>query len=268
MADSHEGTSELAGKYALVTGGSEGIGAAIVRRVAIAGATVATAARRAPSKTTAAVFVEADLGTTAGVESVVAHVRDRFDRLDVLVHNVGGSSAPAGGFAVLGDEDWQRALEINLLAAVRLDRAFLPGMLERGAGAIVHVTSIQRRLPLFESTLAYAAAKAALANYSKGLSKEVGVRGVRVNSVAPGMVETDAARRLIERLAAQHDNDERGARESLMRSLGGIPIGRPAHPEEVAELIGFLVSPLTARHRDSWHRDRHRRRHGTDGVSS
>jgi NAD(P)-dependent dehydrogenase (short-subunit alcohol dehydrogenase family) len=137
------------------------------------------------------------------------------------VSNVGGSSAPAGGFVVLGDEEWQGALNVNLLAAVRFDRALLPGMLERKSGAIVHVTSIQRRLPLFESTLAYAAAKAALANYSKGLSKEVGPRGIRVNAVAPGMIETDAARRLMHRLAAQHGDDEQAARAGLMRSLGG-----------------------------------------------
>jgi NAD(P)-dependent dehydrogenase (short-subunit alcohol dehydrogenase family) len=163
-----------------------------------------------------------------------------------LVSNVGGSGASAGGFAVLGDAEWQRALNVNLLAAVRLDRAFLPGMLERQSGVIVHVTSIQRRLPLFESTLAYAAAKAGLANYSKGLSKEVGPKGIRVNAVAPGMIETDAARRMIQRLAIQHGGDEQAAREGLMKSLGGIPMGRPGRPDEVAELVGFLVSPRAA----------------------
>jgi NAD(P)-dependent dehydrogenase (short-subunit alcohol dehydrogenase family) len=237
---------ELAGKRALVTGGSEGIGRAIVQRLSDAGATVAASARRAPADTSAAVFVAADLSSVAGVNRVVSEVQERLGGVDIIVSNVGGASAPAGGFAVLSDEEWQRALDINLLAAVRFDRAFLPGMLERKTGAIVHITPIQRRLPLFESTIAYAAAKAALANYSKALSKEVGPKGVRVNAVAPGTIETDAAHRMVQRLAAQHGNDETAAREELMKSLGGIPIGRPGRPEEVAELVGFLVSPRAA----------------------
>ncbi len=135
------------------------------------------------------------------MHKVVDHVLERLGGVDILVNNVGGSSAPGGGFAALTDEDWQDALDANLLAAVRLDRALLPGMLSQGAGVIVHISSIQRRLPLFEATLAYAAAKAALTTYSKGLSKEVGPKGVRVNTVAPGFIETTAAQALIVRLA-------------------------------------------------------------------
>src|SRR5205814_3703107 len=122
------------------------------------------------------------------------------------------------------------------------DRGFLPSMLQQRSGVIIHISSIQRTLPLFEATLAYAAAKAALTNYSKGLSKQVGPHGIRVNSVAPGFTETKAAEQLIERLATQADTDTAAARQGLMKSLGGIPLGRPSRPDEVAELVAFLAS--------------------------
>jgi NAD(P)-dependent dehydrogenase (short-subunit alcohol dehydrogenase family) len=235
--------TELAGKRALVTGGTEGVGEATVWRLAAAGAKVATTARSGPTNGQSPdLFVQADLSKVAGVGEVVRAVLERFGGLDILVHNVGGSSASGGGFAALTDERWQRELDLNLLAAVRLDRAFLPSMLQQGSGAIVHVTSIQRRLPLHEATLGYAAAKAALATYSKGLSNEVGPKGIRVNAVAPGFTETAAAHRLILRLAEERGVNEDAARQGLMESLGGIPIGRPNRPEEVAELIAFLVS--------------------------
>ena len=145
----------------------------------------------------------------------------------------------------LTDEDWQADLNANLLAAVRLDRALLPSMIEQGAGVIIHVSSIQRRMPL-NSTIAYAAAKAALSNYSKALANEVGPKGIRVNTIAPGFVETAAASRLINRIAEESGTEYEGARQQLMDSLGGIPLGRPARPEEVAELVAFLASDRAA----------------------
>ena len=147
---------------------------------------------------------------------------------------------------MLDDDEWHRALDLNLFPAIRLDRAIVPMMLEQGSGVIVHVTSIQRQLPLPEATLAYAAAKAALSTYSKGLSKEVSPKGVRVVRVSPGWVETEAAVGLVEDIARKNGTDYEGARKVLMSSLGCIPIGRPATPQEVADLIAFLASPRAA----------------------
>jgi NAD(P)-dependent dehydrogenase (short-subunit alcohol dehydrogenase family) len=166
----------------------------------------------------------------------------RLGGIDILINNFGGSRAPAGGFAALGEDDWAGELNRNLLAAVRLDRALLPGMIERGTGAIVHVASIQRRMPLFNGTLAYAAAKAALTAYSKGLANEAAPYGVRVNTVSPGFIQTTAADALVDRIAHGAGSSRGQALEQLMDTLGGIPLGRPNHPEEVAELIAFLVS--------------------------
>ena len=118
----------------------------------------------------------------------------------------------------------------------------VPSMISQRRGVIIHVTSIQRTLPLYDATLAYAASKAALTTYSKGLSNELGPSGIRVVSVAPGFVRTAAAERLIERMADDFDGDKEKALSHLMASLGGIPLGRPAEPEEVAALIGFLLS--------------------------
>ena len=237
----------LQGKRALVTGGTKGIGAAVVSALREAGATVLTTARSQPAQLAHAdQFVTADVSTAAGCAMVAQAVGERLGGLDILVHVVGGSSAPAGGFAVLDDQEWQKALDQNLFAAVRLDRALLPAMLAQGSGVIIHITSIQRQLPLPDATIAYAAAKAALSNYSKALSKEVSPQGVRVVRVSPGWVETDGAVGLVNELAAKQRTDYNGARKHLMDSLDGIPVGRPARPEEVADLVAFLTSPRAA----------------------
>ena len=166
--------------------------------------------------------------------------------VDVLVNCVGGSDAPGGGFRVLSDAEWEKALNLNLMSAVRLDRALVPGMVERGRGVVLHVSSITHRLPQHDSTLAYSAAKAALRTYSKGLANEVGPKGVRVNTVSPGFIETPAAQAMIRRLAESREVDERSARQSVVDMIGGIPLGQPGRPEDVAELVAFLASDRAA----------------------
>lgn len=240
-------SQEFAGRRVLVTGGTKGAGEAIVRRLGAAGARVLTTARSAPPRTDLpALFIQADLSTQEGVATVAREVQDKLEGVDILIHTLGGSTAPGGGFAVLTDTLWQDELSLNLLAAVRLDRALVPRMVERGGGVVLHVTSIQRLLPLHDATIAYAAAKAALSTYSKALSKELGPKGVRVNSIAPGWIRTTAAEALVKRMAEHGGTDEETARQGIMTALGGIPLGRPAWPEEVAELVAFLASERAA----------------------
>ncbi len=234
----------LQGKRALITGGTQGAGAATVALFRNLGARVLTTARHAPGDLPGAEFVAADLTTLQGSETVAEAVQRRLGGVDVMVHMLGGSSAPGGGYAALGEAEWQDELNLNLMPAVRLDRALVPGMVAQGAGVVVHVTSIQRALPLPEATTGYAAAKAALSVYSKSLSKEVAPRGVRVVRVSPGWIATEASIRLAERLAAEAGTDLEGGKKMIMDSLGGIPLGRPSTPGEVANLIAFLASDL------------------------
>jgi len=238
---------ELSGKRVLVTGGTKGIGEAIVKSLRAAGATVMTTARSMPPDLESPeLFVQSDISTPDGAEKIVKEVHARFGSLDILINNVGSSSAPNGGVMALNDDYWQQAFNDNLFAAVRLDRAFLPQMLERKSGVIIHISSIQRTLPLYQSTIAYAAAKAALTNYSKSLSNEVSPQGVRVVTVSPGFIETKATAGFIQKIADDAGTDLATARQGLIDSLGGIPMNRPGRPEEVAELVAFLVSDRAA----------------------
>jgi len=244
MEEQFNFNNELSGKIALVTGGTKGAGKAIAARLLHAGATVIITARNKPEDEDYTVhFIAADLSTRDGSQKVIAEIFEKYGRLDILVNNLGSSSTPGGGFAVLSDDDWETTLQANLLAPVRLDRGFLPSMIAWKSGVIIHIASIQGRLPLYDSTLPYAAAKAGLINYSKSLSNEVSPKGVRVLTVSPGWIMTTSATNMMERIAKSSNSTIEQATQSVMDALGGIPYGRPAHPEEVAELVGFLVSP-------------------------
>jgi len=237
---------EFGGRRVLVSGGTKGLGRATVKRFLAGGAQVITAARSHADPIDEAVFIQADLTTAEGGEALAQAALDRMGGIDILAHVVGGSASPGGGFVALTDDHWLAELNLNLLATVRLDRLLVPQMIERGSGSVVHVTSIQSILPLPESTTGYAAAKAALRTYSKSISKELGPKGVRVNSVSPGWIMTDATGDFLGRLQAANGGTIEDARQSVLDALGGISIGRGAQPEEVADLIAYLASDRAA----------------------
>jgi NAD(P)-dependent dehydrogenase (short-subunit alcohol dehydrogenase family) len=240
-------SEEFKDKRVLVTGGTKGMGVEIVRRFVLSGARVATTARASSPQTPSPVlFIPADIATPAGAEDVVRRIERAWSGLDILVNNVGGTETKPGGFEALSDDDWQNVLNVNLLGAVRLDRGFIPGMIERKSGVVIHISSIAHRLPFANSTLAYATAKGALSTYSKGLAKGVAPQGVRVNMISPGFIETTGAHGMIMDIARNNSVSEDAARQVIMDMLGGIPVGRPGRPEDVAELVAFLASDRAA----------------------
>ncbi|EGJ73740.1 putative short-chain dehydrogenase/reductase SDR [Streptomyces sp. Tu6071] len=229
----------LDGLRVLVTGGSRGLGAATVRRFVAAGATVLAASRSRPEKDSGATFLAADLSTQQGVAELGRRVVEQVGGVDVLVNNAGAASAPSPTLS-RSDESWRADLEMNLLSAVRLDRALVPGMVERGSGVVVHVSSIASQLPQ-RTEASYAAAKAALNTYSRELATEVGAHGVRVVCVLPGFVVTDGATAHLKHMAEKQGITTEEITRQIVEHLN-VPMGRPGDPEDVAEMIAFLAS--------------------------
>ena len=232
----------LDGRVTLVTGGTKGAGSAVVERLRELGADVYVSARSMPEGYPHPDrFIAADTSTKEGTD-LVATEMDKVGGVDIVVHVVGGSSTPAGGFEAVPEEQWMTELQLNFLGAVRLDRALIPGMIAKGAGVVVHFTSIQRQMPQWESTLPYAAAKGALRTYSKGLATELAPKGVRVNAISPGGIRTEGTEVFYDRIAEANGITRGAAAQRVMDSLGGVPLGRFAETEEIADLVGFLVS--------------------------
>jgi NAD(P)-dependent dehydrogenase (short-subunit alcohol dehydrogenase family) len=239
---------DLAGRTAVVTGGSKGIGLEVVRRLAASGAQVIAGAKR-PSpeieeltRDKQVIFVEVDLADPGGPAQLVGTAGDR---VDILVNNVGIARARPGGFLSITEDDWATSLTLNLMAAVRATRAALPGMLAAGAGAIVMTCSVNARLP-DPAVLDYSAAKAGLAGFAKALSKEVGPHGIRVNTVSPGPVATDLwlGSEGVAATVSQATGAKPGDVES--QAAGQSVTGRFSRPSEVADLILYLASDLAA----------------------
>ena len=235
---------DLAGRGAVVTGGSKGIGLAIARGLAAAGARVTVGARKSSAdldelaRTGRVQVVLADLADPEGPASLIAQAGDR---IDVLVNNVGGAPARTGGFLSITDAEWHATIELDLMAAVRATRAALPGMLAAGTGAIVTTCSVNARLP-DPAVMDYSVAKAGLASFCKALSKEVGPRGIRVNTVSPGPVATDLW--LGQDGVAQTVSAATGAapQEVAGQAASQMVTGRFTRPDEVADLVLFLAS--------------------------
>ncbi|WP_158827711.1 SDR family oxidoreductase [Mucilaginibacter lacusdianchii] len=238
-------TTDLKGKKALVTGGTKGIGKAIADELARAGAQVIVSARTQPEES-AHHFIAADLTSPSDVAQLTKEIKDNFGGIDILINNVGGLTTPGGGFSTLTDAHWEQELQLNLLSAIRLDKALLPQMIEQENGVIIHISSVAAKQALWNLNLAYAVSKAALNSYSKALATELADKGVRVLTVAPGATKTPPMEKFINDYAASAGITAEEGMKQLMVQTGGIPMGRMAEPEEVASLVHFLVSPSAA----------------------
>jgi NAD(P)-dependent dehydrogenase (short-subunit alcohol dehydrogenase family) len=238
----------LAGKTAVVTGGSKGIGLAVVRGLADAGARVLTGAQRSSAdldeltRTGNVEFRPVDLSRPDGPAALIEAAGDR---IDILVNNVGGAPARTGGFLSISDEDWLATLNLDLMATIRATRSVLPRMLAASAGSIVSICSVNARLP-DPAVLDYSTAKAGLAGFSKALSKEVGPKGIRVNTVSPGPVATDLW--LGAGGVAQTVSQATGAKAADVagQAASQMVTGRFTQPAEVADLVLFLASERAA----------------------
>ncbi|MEU6256222.1 SDR family NAD(P)-dependent oxidoreductase [Streptomyces sp. NPDC047043] len=248
----HGADTGLAGRTVVVTGAGRGIGLAVVEAFLAAGSRVVAGSRERTEALDALVkqgaeltVVEVDLATSDGPAALVAEAVAVHRGVDVLVNNVGAVRPRVDGFLSVTDEDWEWTFTVNFMAAVRTTRAALPHLLAAGAGRIVTVSSVNARLP-DPLVIDYGAAKAALTNFCKALSKEVGPHGVRVNTIGPGPVET-ALWQGADGVAATV-GESRGVdpREVARGAAGQSLTGRFTRPAEVADLVLYLAGPAAA----------------------
>lgn len=240
----------MRGRTAVVTGASKGIGLAVTRALTDCGAHVVAGSRslsdglRELVDAGRATFVQGDLSTPAGPAALVAAAVQRGGP-DILVNNVGGVTPRPDGFTSISDAHWTATWDLGFMTAVRTTREAVPPMAAKGGGVIVMVGSVNAFLP-DPLVLDYSVIKAALTNLAKGLSKELGPRGIRVVSVSPGPVETDLW--LGESGMAKTMAHATGKPPEAI-SAGAVdttPLGRFSTPTQVADLITFLASDRAA----------------------
>ena len=228
--------TEFAGKRAIVTGGSRGIGAAVVQRLLDGGATVVTTARNATDQTPkTAVFIKGDIGTFAGVQAFAEAALGALGGVDIVVNNAGAARPHLGGVSSISDEEWIDSLDLNYLSAVRVNNALLPALREAGAGGVIVNISSGAALTPAPPLAHYGAAKAALNAYGKALAAELAPAGIRVTTIVPGNVLTPGADAIRQDFA-----DAAGV--SLTDTTAGVPLGRPGDPRDIAEAVAYLAS--------------------------
>jgi NAD(P)-dependent dehydrogenase (short-subunit alcohol dehydrogenase family) len=233
----------LNGKIALITGGTKGIGKAIVDKLISGGAQVIIIARNPPAENTeGSQFIAADLTQSHSAAEISREIIERYGKIDIIINNAGANLSPGGGFASLTDENWYNDWQLNFLAVVRLNKALLPTMIKQESGVIINISTGAAKQPIWEMTMSYSAAKAALNAYSKALANELGPKGIRVNVVSPGVVETQLMLDFIDQIAKSSNITYEQAYKTVMDKVG-VPMGRMSSSEEVAALVAFLVSP-------------------------
>jgi NAD(P)-dependent dehydrogenase (short-subunit alcohol dehydrogenase family) len=240
----------LKNKVVVVTGASKGIGLATSQAFAAEGAFVIAGARhnspelQALEAAGSATFVTADLSTPEGPKALIAAAVER-GGVDVLVNNAGAVATRFDGILSVTDEEWDAALSLNFLSAVRTTREAIPHMLARAGGAVVMIGSVNATLPEW-NIVDYSATKAALANYAKSLSKEFGPKGIRVNTVSPGPVSTDLWL-ADDGVAVQLGAASGASADEVVASVSAsTPTGRFTTPRAVADLTVFLASSRSA----------------------
>lgn len=231
----------LAGKTALVTGGGRGIGEAVARRLAAAGARVAVCGRSRERVAAVAAELggaafECDLGDRAATDAFLARVKAELGRVDLLVNNAGAAvSAP---LSRLDDATWDRMMEINATATFRLCRALVPAMIEAGWGRVVNVAS-NAGLTGYRYSAAYCASKHAVVGFTRAMAIDLAKTGVTINAVCPGWVDTDMAAEAVARIVEKTGRSSDDARAAL---VGMTPQERLIAPAEVAEAVAYLCS--------------------------